>query len=176
VIPNASEIKVFKKWPTINQKVPQNAALAEGNPVGAEARESKVPSKISYSETVNGQEQWGHSIDSKSKVLLWTKLELMPLSAVNQLEALRHLFEGMSALKDSFCEGDNVDLEIQKRLVRSPGKIIEDFLYQIATTWHQHMEKFSGGALSNVDLDIVVTLPTVGELNQKDQPSILQFV
>ena len=120
-----------------------------------------MPSKISYSETRNGERQWGFSIDEYSTTLEWTKMELIPHSPVKQLAILQSLLEGLGVLK-GFQQRNDLESEIPKHLVMNATEIIEDYLYRVAVEWHDYMAARGAGTLPNVDLDIVVTHPTVG--------------
>jgi hypothetical protein len=151
-VPNsAADIVVFDKWP--GKSLPGTGQV--------EAQECKVPSKISYSETRNGESQWGFSIDEYSTILQWTKMELMPHSPAKQLAVLRSLFEGLGVLK-GLQQRNGLESEIPKHLIMNATEIIEDYLYKVAVQWQDYMTLLGAGTLLDVDLDIVVTHPTVG--------------
>jgi hypothetical protein len=151
-VPNsAADIEVFDIWPG---RSGPDASVAE-------ARERKVPSKISYSKTPNRERQWGFSIDEYSTTLEWTKMELMPHSPAKQLANLRTLFNGLSIL-NGLQQRNDLESEIPKHLVMNATEIIEDYLYRVAVEWHAYMARKGSGTLPNIDLDIVVTHPTVG--------------
>jgi hypothetical protein len=147
---SAEDIIVFYKWPD----------RTESGTGSAERRELKVPSKISYTETDNNEKQWGYSIDGHSTVLKWTKLELMPQSPATQLNMLRYLAKGLGHFR-GFQKPKTLDNETQMHLAMSATDIIEDYLYNVASEWHGHMVGAGSHTLRNIDLDIVVTHPTV---------------
>jgi hypothetical protein len=148
---SASNINVLDQWP---------GRLPSGIGDRQEVGERKVPSKISYSVTQNGERQWGFSIDSTSTVLEWTKMELMPHSPGTQLVVLRNLLGGLSMLR-SFQERGDLENEIPQHLILSTTDIIEDYLYKIAVEWYHQMVLQGAVMLEDIDLDIVVTHPTV---------------
>jgi len=138
------DLTVFDKWPG----------------QGGEVQRFKVPSKLSYSETHSGQRQWGYSIDKKSTILGWTKLELMPQSPGKELTLLRNLLEGLILLK-KFQQSDELDSEMPKHLVKNASEVIRDYLDKVAKEWYGHMTGTGASTLRNIDLDIVVTHPIV---------------
>jgi hypothetical protein len=150
LVPNSDEkITVFERWPgNIDERGM------------AEAIHRKVPSKISYSETLNGQKQWGYSMDIGSTILEWTKLELMPHSPAKQLEVLRELLDGLNLLK-GFQQHDELENEVPKHFIKNAVDVIQDYLYRVATEWHGHMRAEGRGTLHELDLDIVITHPIV---------------
>jgi hypothetical protein len=146
VAASAGDIDVFQSWPKRSES---GSAITDRN-------EGKVPSRISYSKTNTGEKQWGFSIQSRSTVLEWTKLELMPRSPAQQLATLRQLVNGLWDIQPR----TGSETEVPKHLVKNATQIIQDYLYRVAVRWHEYMEENHKGVLSNIDTDFVVTHPT----------------
>jgi len=128
--------------------------------------EAKVPSEVSYSLTTGESsdsdcQQWGFSIDGNSKVLRWTKLELVKNRPVfEELDTLRELVEGLAEIKKLYIGGiDTTD--VPRHLTKTSEDIIEFYLGHIAREWHSHITRQAVYALSVVPVDIVVTHPAV---------------
>jgi hypothetical protein len=159
------DIKLLEQWPgkpSVEQEsTAEEECTAERRGTAiTEVIAPKVPSEISYSQSRNRQKQWGFSIDEYSTVLKWTKLELMPHSPTTQLAVLKNLLKDLSVLKELQKHND-FDNKIENHLVKSVVDIISDYLFRVASEWHGCMTAVGAGALPNLDLDIVVTHPTV---------------
>lgn len=80
-LPSLSDLKIFKQWPDQN--------------------EVNMPSEVSYSSTPGDDEshvyqQSGYSVHPESKILRWTKLELVKdRSPLEELHILRELMYGL---------------------------------------------------------------------------------
>jgi hypothetical protein len=143
--PQFSDLILFRDWPT--------------------RIESKVPSEVSYSlvtaEAAGECKQWGFSIYSRSKVLRWTKLELvkgrLPLE---ELEALHELVDGLAEVTKLHTEGAET-ADIPRHLSKSAEDIIEFYLGHVAREWQDWVLREMKVVLDEVPVDIVVTHPAV---------------
>jgi hypothetical protein len=143
--PSAEEIIVFRAWP------------------GKEAL--KVPSAFSYSRTSSERrcKQWGYSIDDNSQVMRWTKLELEPRTAINELDVLRELTKGLDLIRELQNNEDaGIMNEIPRHIARDSGDLVKDYLSKVTREWYQYMRSKGKHTLENVPLDIVITHPAVG--------------
>jgi hypothetical protein len=141
-----SQVKVFKTWPSKN--------------------DPKVRSEISYSlattdaDDVNYR-QWGYSIDDKSKVLRWTKLELfddrLPIEGLQNLSELLRALPEIKALHGGKAKTD----DLPRHLSKSTEDIIETFLGYIAREWKSSITTEMRHVLERAPIDLVVTHPAV---------------
>jgi hypothetical protein len=146
-VPQFSDLKVFRQWP--------------------ERNEVKVPSEVSYSlaSVANDDDrvyrQWGYSIDHRSKVLRWTKLELLNnRSPLEELEILRELMSGLSAINELHADVKDI-IHVPRHLSKTTEDIIEFYLSHVAREWRSHITTHGLNTLNYVPVDIVVTHPAV---------------
>ena len=140
--PSVNDINIFKRWPTQEAK--------------------KVPSAYSYSPSANRCKQWGYSIDDKSLVMRWTKLELEHRTASKELDHLGKLIKGLDLMNDlQRDENAGIMNKIPRHLCKSAGDIVGDYLGKVAREWFLYMRSLGRYTLSNVPLDIVITHPVV---------------
>jgi len=144
--PRFDDLKLFVEWPGKTQP--------------------KVPSEVSYSLTAEdahdrGYRQWGSSIDSASKVLRWTKLELVKDSSpLGELEKLQELINGLAELNKLHAKGNKPD-DVPRHLSKTTKDIIEFYLSKVARRWVSYMTREAEYVLESVPVDIVVTHPAV---------------
>ncbi|KAK3343427.1 hypothetical protein B0T25DRAFT_464384 [Lasiosphaeria hispida] len=123
----------------------------------------KIPSAISYSKTPSKCKQWGDDIDKQqSLVLKWTKLELQPQKALQELAKLREALGGLalvqSLLRD---ERAGVKTDMPLHITKSPISIVQDYLTRVARHYYLYMRNNSEFAIErgNVPVDMVITHP-----------------
>lgn len=145
-VPQFSDLNLFVNWPGKN--------------------ESKVPSEVSYSLT-SGEahdrdyQQWGSSIDGRSKVLRWTKLELVKDSSpLEELEVLRQLIDGLVEV-NRLHDDDLVISDVPRHLSKTTENVIEFYLNHVAREWVTFVRSQARHVLDIVPIDIVVTHPAV---------------
>ncbi|KAK4447403.1 hypothetical protein QBC34DRAFT_467550 [Podospora aff. communis PSN243] len=112
--------KLFEDWPGLSSR--------------------KVPSAVSYTGSSDGQQQWGHDIQTGSEVLRWTKLELRQGTRVDELKKLRATV-------------------VPAHLCMDAEDIITDYLKKVTRRWFEHMSAHNASTLRNVPLDVVITNP-----------------
>lgn len=145
-LPQFSELNLFRKWPDKN--------------------EAKVPSELSYSNTSGNDDnhnyrQWGYSIETGSKVLRWTKLELVRNRVLlEELKLLRELVDGLSDINKLHEDSDDVS-DVPRHLSKTTEDIIESYLGHVAREWRKYITEQGGYILNRVPVDIVVTHPAV---------------
>ncbi|KAF4625147.1 hypothetical protein G7Y89_g13022 [Cudoniella acicularis] len=140
--PSLSDITVYRSWP--------------------EKDAQKVPSSFSYSRTSAAKRcrQWGYSIDDESEVLRWTKLELEPRTAEQELGVVRELMKGLDLIsKLRVNEDAAATSDIPHHISKSSEDVVRDYMTKIAREWYQHMRSVGRYTLENVPLDIVITHP-----------------
>ncbi|KAK0705690.1 hypothetical protein B0H67DRAFT_389369 [Lasiosphaeris hirsuta] len=123
----------------------------------------KIPSAISYSKTPSKCKQWGDDIDKQqSLVLKWTKLELQPQKALQELAKLREALGGL-ALVESLLrdEREGVQTDMPLHITKSPISIVQDYLTRVARHYYLYMRNNSEFAFErgNVPVDMVITHP-----------------
>lgn len=144
--PEFSDLNLFVDWPGKN--------------------EVKVPSEVSYSLTTGeahnrDYRQWGYSIDGKSKVLRWTKLELVKdHSPLEELKTLGELIDGLAAFNNLYAESLET-AEVPRHLSKTTKDIIEFYLSHVAREWITFVKGEAKHVLDRVPVDIVVTHPAV---------------
>jgi hypothetical protein len=140
---SVKDITVFKWWP--------------------EREAQKVPSKYSYSRTTTRRRQWGYSIDDKSQVMQWTKLDLVQRKPPQELDVLRGLLKGLD-LVDRLRADENasVENEIPRHISKDSWEVMRDYLVQVSEEWHRHMKSQGKHILDRVPIDIVISYPAVG--------------
>jgi hypothetical protein len=144
--PQLSDLRLFRDWPR--------------------RKEPKVPSEVSYSLTSGDAgegvfKQWGDSIDGRSKVLRWTKLELIKgRSPLEELKILRELIDGLPEVNRLHSDGTETT-DVPRHLSKSADDIIEFYLRHIANQWHSWMVRQGRYVLEEVPVDIIVTHPAV---------------
>lgn len=145
-VPESSDVKLFQNWP--------------------EKTEAKVPSEVSYSLTagdVTDREfrQWGFSIDSESKVLRWTKLELVKdPSPLGELEILDELMDGLEEINQLYAD-DNETADVPFHLSETSKDVIEYYLSHVAREWVKHITLQAQEVLNTVPVDLIITHPAV---------------
>lgn len=144
-VPEFSDLNLFRQWPDKN--------------------EVKVPSEVSYSLTSGNDDhvyrQWGYSIDVRSKVLRWTKLELVRnRSPLEELEILRELMDGLSEINELHDDVNEIT-HVPRHLSKTTEDIIEFYLGHVAREWSSHITAQGMYILNRVPVDIVVTHPAV---------------
>jgi hypothetical protein len=141
--PVLSDLNLFKNWP--------------------EKNEAKVPSEVSYSLTAGDKEfrRWGFSIENKSKVFRWTKLELVnDPSPVGELEKLDELMAGLTEIKILYMESLET-ADVPFHLSKTTKDIVEYYLTFVAEEWKAHISSTATQVLNTVPVDIVITHPAV---------------
>jgi len=143
--PSLSDLRVFRGWP--------------------ERDAPMVPSAISYSNTssVRRCRQWGYSIDDRSLVMRWTKLELEPRTTLKELDILRGLVEGLDLISELRAnESAAIMNDIPRHISKTPWEIIKDYLSHITKEWYLDCRSQGRFTLDQVPLYIVATHPPVG--------------
>ena len=145
-------LTVFRNWPgRAAQKVDIEKLDIE-----------RVPSQFSYSNTKNGCQQWGWSIDDDSNVLRWTKLDLEPRSPVGELEVLSHLMKGLDLVRELRANKNAaITNDIPRHIARSSEDVVQDYLGRVAREWYMHMKGKTIHTLQRVPIDLVITHPAV---------------
>jgi hypothetical protein len=148
-IPEFSDLHLFRQWP--------------------EKTDAKVPSEISFSAASVGDEgkfyrQWGYSIDVNSKVLRWTKLELVRNRAlVDELRTLGELLNGLQEVNRLHAEADD-SADVPRHLSKTTEDIIESYLGHVAREWKAFIGQQGANVLNRVTVDVIITHPAVGSL------------
>jgi hypothetical protein len=144
--PELSDLKLFKQWP--------------------DQTEVKVPSEVSYSMTPGEDDshvfrQWGYSIQPGSKILRWTKLELVrDRSPLEELHILRELVEGLPDINNLHDSKSEIT-QIPRHLSKTTEDIITYYLGHVAQEWTSLISAQGTQILSNIPVDIIVTHPAV---------------
>jgi len=152
-VPEFSDLNLFRQWPDRN--------------------EVKVPSEVSYSLTSGNDDghvyrQWGYSIDVRSKVLRWTKLELVRnRSPLEELEILRELMDGLSEINELHDDVNEIT-HVPRHLSKTTEDIIEFYLGHVAREWSSHITAQGMYILNRVPVDIVVTHPAMWPSDAKN--------
>jgi hypothetical protein len=145
-----AKLTVFRDWP------------GRAGGAGLKVTVERVPSQFSYSNTKNGCQQWGWSIDDDSNVLRWTKLDLEPRSPVGELDVLRHLMKGLDLVRELRANKNAaITNDIPRHIARSSEDVVQDYLGRVAREWYIHMKGETIHALQRVPVDLVITHPAV---------------
>jgi len=130
-----------------------------------ETRQSKVPSEVSYS-FANGsgdreRKQWGFSIGEGSRILRWTKLELVKgRSPREELGTLKEIIDGMPEMQ-KLHSTKSIKLDVPKHLTKTSEDVIEYYLSLVAREWQASMTDQARHVLDRITVDLVVTHPAV---------------
>ncbi|KAJ2896745.1 hypothetical protein MKZ38_005273 [Zalerion maritima] len=122
----------------------------------------KVASAISYSPSPQGTtKQWGFDMADNSRVLKWTKLELPRRGIAKELEEFVAALDGLQLVESLRTNRRKhaVENDIPEHICKSAVQVIQDFLYNVASTWRDSMEAESRDQLEQSDIDIVISHP-----------------
>ena len=145
-LPQFADLRLFRQWPDKN--------------------EAKVPSEVSFSLASGDDDdhyyrQWGYSIDPGSKVLRWTKLELVRnRSPLEELERLREQMDGLSEVNKLHTDATDIT-DVPSHLSKTTEDIIEFYLGHVAKEWSSYVKSQGVHVLNRVHVDIVITHPAV---------------
>jgi len=123
----------------------------------------KVPSTISYTETISGEAQWGYDLSSDALTMVHTKLELdVQDRKSDELEMILHNLDGMMDLDFSYVKATGGKPAYSPK---KPDYIAKDYLEKVFKRVMSYIhEYFKGFGLEEADLqtmpvDIVFTVP-----------------
>jgi hypothetical protein len=121
----------------------------------------KVPSKISYSPSLNCK-QWGYDIDHGSDTMQWTKLDLDYKTTVDYLTQLKETV-GALGLRDKLYASQEDDAEpvVPTHISLDSAEIMRDYLQRVIAAWQKQYTAALHNLLGEVPIDIVVTHPAV---------------
>lgn len=132
---------------------------------GGDSGPPKIPSAISFSRTPSKCKQWGDDIDKQfSRVLQWTKLELQPQSALQELVRLRGALSGLYSIKAlQNAQRTNNNVDVPRHVTKSSFHIVQEYLSRVAKCYYQNMKNTNSFAISadNIPVDMVITHPVV---------------
>lgn len=125
---------------------------------GGTANSHKVPSVISYSESVK-EKQWGMSISSDAVTFVCTKLELEPSEKkVDELELTLQVLEGTGKLDFQNVKSAG---PLPAYTWKTPTQIVTDYLSKVCKCFLDFIKpRLPPGGLK-IPVDIVVTVPVV---------------
>jgi hypothetical protein len=121
---------------------------------GAENME-KIPSVISYQ---GSRYQWGANIDLEADVMVHTKLELDTMSVFEELEATLTAMKGMRDLNFVYVKQSD---GLPDYTWKTTETIVTDYLTKIFEYLQNAISSFSATLISQLAVDIVVTVPVV---------------
>jgi hypothetical protein len=126
--------------------------------------DEKVPSVISYS---RANYEWGGALSEDSITMVHTKLELGLQSRLGELDMTLQVLDGMSDLNiekmmSTMCNYDDVPAYSHK----SPEEIVTDYLRKVFQHLEMEVDRFGPVARKHTATDLVVTVPTVGDIKQ----------
>jgi hypothetical protein len=118
----------------------------------------KIPSRISYSESQNGEEQWGASLSKDAIAMINTKLELDLRGTSDELDLVLHTLDGMHNLDFQYVKSSGPTSEYTWKV---PEEIVEDYLTKVCEYLYQAVTEFTEAYNRLVPTDIVITMPPV---------------
>ena len=127
----------------------------------------KVPSVYSYTKAASGEEQWGNSLSEDAVTMVHTKLELdAQQSKLDELDIILHNLDGMHDLRFDHVvkTGGNPDFTAKK-----PEIVVLDYMKRVFDRVLKYLGKVPEELLRSLPVDIVITHPVVGLLDEIDQ-------
>ena len=124
----------------------------------------KVPSKISYTHSRVGREQWGFDIDDNA--IVHKELRRGLAGPKSKLEELRDLSALVYAARVA-----NLDETVPRHLIKTPDHMAVDFLSFVAEKTCDEIRTVVGRhVLDNVPVDLVVTYEAVSLQSSTQYP------
>jgi hypothetical protein len=127
---------------------------------GKMSNTEKVPSTVSFSKALEGEEQWGFDIGEDATVMVHTKLELdEQLFIEDELDSILYNLEGMKDLSfDAVIKGG----ALPDYPVQSPEEIVEHYMLKVYDVVNQRLEQLDDAEMRHtIPVDIVFTVPLV---------------
>jgi len=125
--------------------------------------DEKVPSVISYS---SPEHEWGDALSENSVSMVHTKLELDVQSLLGELDMTLQVLNGMSNLNfDGMLSNISNNGDVPAYSYKSPEDIVTDYLRKIFQYLYGEVDQFGQLARKHIATDIVVTVPTVRDVN-----------
>lgn len=128
----------------------------------------KVPSRLSYSDSVNNEKQYGFNIAPGSSIILHTKLEFLKKTRAQEMSSLSSTLENLIMANRFGAPGSR---QVDRYYAKSPQEVCKDYLDKIVDVL---LERIAGAFLNplaaqTLPVDLILSHPAIWNEHEKKQ-------